>query len=216
MEKTEREEEYLEEIRRSEEEGQECTTTSLAKKLKISPASVSEMLKKLKAKGYIQYDAYGDVKLTDYGRDIGRNVLDKHRIAEEFLLMLGLNENEIHEEACKLEHALSDRVFEALSEFLKNSDKIMPLSALKEGERGIIVRIDTDAICRGRGHGRGYGCSWGVLKRLSDLGFIPKTEVKVKRVALLSGPLEIELKGTTVCISRQYAQSIIVKKLGGG
>ncbi|MCX8173278.1 MAG: metal-dependent transcriptional regulator [Thermoplasmata archaeon] len=215
MEKTEREEEYLEEIRRAEEDGKKCTTTFLAKKLKISPASVSEMLKKLKTKGYIEYSPYGNVQLTDYGRDVGKQVLDKHRVAEEFLLMLGLDETEIHEEACRIEHALSDRVFAALSDFLKNCDKISPLSEMGEGETGVIVRIDTDAICRGRGHGRGYGCAWGALKRLSDLGFTPKTVVVVKRKAPLSGPVEVEIRGTTVCISQNYAKGIIVRKTEG-
>lgn len=212
MEKTEREEEYLEEIRRAEEDGRKCTTTSLAKKLKISPASVSEMLKKLKAKGYIAYSPYGNVQLTDHGRDVGKQVLDKHRIAEEFLLMLGLDESNIHEEACRIEHALSDRVFAAISDLLKNCEKIMPLSEMKEEETGIIVRIDTDAICSGKGHGRRYGCAWSALKRLSDLGFTPKTMVKVKRRAPLSGPLEVEIRGTTICISQNYARGIIVRK----
>ncbi|MEM3445450.1 MAG: iron dependent repressor, metal binding and dimerization domain protein [Thermoplasmata archaeon] len=214
MEKTEREEEYLEEIRRAEEEGKKCTTTTLAKKLRISPASVSEMLRKLKTKGYIDYSPYGNVQLTDYGRDIGKQVLDRHRIVEEFLLMLGLNENEIHEEACRIEHVLSDRVFTALSDFLRNCDKISPLSEMNEGDTGIIIRIDTDAICKGRGHGRGYGCAWGALKRLSDMGFTPKTSVKVKRKAPLSGPIEVEIRGTTICISRNYAKGIIVRKTG--
>ncbi|MEM3396233.1 MAG: metal-dependent transcriptional regulator [Thermoplasmata archaeon] len=212
IEKTEREEEYLEEIRRAEEDGRECTTTSIAKKLKISPASVSEMLKKLKTKGYIEYSPYGNVQLTDYGRDVGKQVLDKHRIAEEFLMMLGIDEPEIHDEACKLEHALSEKVFVALSEFLKNAEKIATLDELEEGETGVIVRIDTDVICKGKGHGKGYGCAWGALKRLSDLGFTPKAEVKVKRKAPFSGPIEVEIRGTSVCISKNYARGIIVRK----
>jgi DtxR family Mn-dependent transcriptional regulator len=209
---SERVEEYLEEIRRAEENSEECTTTTLAKKLKITPASVTEMLRKLRRDGYIEYEPYGDVHLTARGRAVGKSVLDRHRVAEEFLRMLGLNEEEIHDEACKLEHALSDKVFLALSEHLKELGGVVPLSALKEGEKGVIVRIDTDLICMGRGHG--YGCSENALKRLADLGFTPKTEVEVKRIAPFGGPVEVTLRGTTVCIGRRFAEGILVRRAG--
>jgi len=210
---SERVEEYLEEILRAEENGEECTTTTLAKKLKVAPPSVTEMLGRLKKRGYIEYEPYGKVHLTERGRAVGKSVLGKHRIAEEFLLMLGLEEGKIHEEACKLEHALSDRVFLALSEHVKGQGDVVPLSALKEGEKGVIVRIDSELIRRGRGYG--YGCSQNALKRLADMGFTPKTEVEVRRIAPFGGPVEVMLRGSTVCIGRRFADGILVRKAGG-
>jgi len=108
-------EEYLEAIYRLEREGPGVTTSGLAADLGVAPASVSGMLKKLAADGYLTYTARSHAALTDDGLEIATRVLRRNRLAEVFLHdVLGMPWDEVHAEACKLEHAISDRVEERL------------------------------------------------------------------------------------------------------
>jgi DtxR family Mn-dependent transcriptional regulator len=108
-------EEYLEAIYRLEREGPGVTTSGLAADLGVAPASVSGMLKKLASDGYLTYTARSHAALTDDGLAIAVRVLRRNRLAEVFLHdVLGMPWDEVHAEACKLEHAISDRVEERL------------------------------------------------------------------------------------------------------
>ena len=79
--------------------------------LGVAPASVSGMLKKLERDGYVEYVARGEVKLSRSGLEVAVRVLRRHRLAERLLTdVLGMPWDEVHEEACMLEHAISDRV----------------------------------------------------------------------------------------------------------
>src|SRR5665213_3169201 len=112
-------EEYLEAIYRLEREGPGVTTSALASELGVAPASVSGMLKKLDGDGYIEHRARGEAKLTPRGLEIGVRVIRRHRLAECFLTeMLGMPWDEVHEEACRLEHAISARVEQRLIDVL--------------------------------------------------------------------------------------------------
>jgi DtxR family Mn-dependent transcriptional regulator len=108
-------EEYLEAIYRLEREGPGVTTSGLAADLGVAPASVSGMLKKLASDGYLTYTARSHAALTEGGLAIAVRVLRRNRLAEVFLHeVLGMPWDEVHAEACKLEHAISDRVEERL------------------------------------------------------------------------------------------------------
>jgi DtxR family Mn-dependent transcriptional regulator len=108
-------EEYLEAIYRLEREGPGVTTSGLAADLGVAPASVSGMLKKLASDGYLTYTARSQAALTDAGFAIAIRVIRRNRLAEVFLHdVLGMPWDEVHQEACKLEHAISDRVEERL------------------------------------------------------------------------------------------------------
>ena len=108
-------EEYLEGIYRLEREGSGVTTSGLAADLGVAPASVSGMLKKLASDGYIDHRARGEAKLTPKGLAVAVRVVRRHRLAERLLTdVLGMSWDEVHAEACKLEHAISDRVEERL------------------------------------------------------------------------------------------------------
>lgn len=112
-------EEYLEAIYRLEREGPGVTTSGLATMLGVAPASVSGMLKKLDKDGYVTYVARGEAKLTQKGCDVGVRILRRHRLAERLLTdVLGMNGDEVHAEACMLEHAISQRVEDRLVELL--------------------------------------------------------------------------------------------------
>jgi DtxR family Mn-dependent transcriptional regulator len=94
-----------------EEEGGRACTTALARRLGVSGASITEMLKRLSAGGLVVYEPYRGVALTSEGRRLARRTLRRHRLWEMFLARhLGFRWDEIHEEAERLEHATSDRL----------------------------------------------------------------------------------------------------------
>lgn len=201
---TESVEEYLEIIYRLHERGETVTTTSIARELKVSPASATEMLQKLANQGYLKYAPYRGVTLTLEGEKIGKKVLRKHRVVEKFLGTLGLAKSRVHKEACELEHhipddlerAIHERVERGKSLLLKVPSNVMPLTSLLDGQKGIISFI--------RG-GR------GASQRLADLGLTPRTEVIVVKSALFSGPLMISVRGTTLAIGRGVAAKVFVR-----
>lgn len=87
------------------------STTAIAERLNISKASVSNMLKKLSERGFIDYAPYYGVSLTEQGRKIALSMIRKHRIVELFLVeRLGYGWDEVDEEAEILEHAISDKL----------------------------------------------------------------------------------------------------------
>ena len=112
-------EEYLEAVYRLEREGPGVTTSGLAADLGVAPASVSGMLKKLASDGYLTYEARGQAKLTEKGLRVAVRVIRRNRLAEVFLQdVLGMPWDEVHEEACRLEHAISERVDQIAQETL--------------------------------------------------------------------------------------------------
>ncbi len=97
----------------------EISTNDIAKGLDINPASVSDMLKKLKQKSLIDYAKYQGVSLTEEGRKIAVNIIRKHRLWETFLVdKLNFSWDEVHEVAEQLEHIQSNLLIERLYQFL--------------------------------------------------------------------------------------------------
>lgn len=91
----------------------------VAKALGVVPGTATTMVKNLSQSGYVDYEPRRGVRLTEAGRQLGVRVLRRHRLVEYFLVeTLGLDWGEIHEEADKLEHAVSDRVIDKLDAFL--------------------------------------------------------------------------------------------------
>ena len=116
-------EEYLEVLYRNGSNGEQVSTTQLSKELGIAPGSVTQMLKKLENLGYIGYTPYKGATLTDEGMQIAQKITRKHRILEKFLIdVLKIKEENVHEQACKMEHSLSDEAERALCTMLNNPD----------------------------------------------------------------------------------------------
>lgn len=116
-------EEYLEVLYRNGSNGEQVSTTQLSKDLGIAPGSVTQMLKKLENLGYITYTPYKGATLTDEGRRIAQKITRKHRILEKFLTdILKIKEENVHEQACEMEHTLSDEAERALCNMLNNPD----------------------------------------------------------------------------------------------
>jgi DtxR family transcriptional regulator, Mn-dependent transcriptional regulator len=142
-----------------------ASTTALAERLGVRPASVSGMLRKLDALGLVVYERYRGVRLSESGRKVALEVLRHHRLLELYLAeSLGLGWDEVHAEAERLEHVLSEELEEAIAAKLGNptldphGDPIptrelalvevasRSLSALEPGERGTFIRVsDSDS-----------------------------------------------------------------------
>ena len=116
-------EEYLEVLYRNGSNGEQVSTTQLSKDLGIAPGSVTQMLKKLENLGYISYTPYKGATLTPEGLNIAQKITRKHRILEKFLIdILKIKEENVHEQACEMEHTLSDEAERALCTMLNNPD----------------------------------------------------------------------------------------------
>ena len=116
-------EEYLEVLYRNGSNGEQVSTTKLSKDLGIAPGSVTQMLKKLENLGYIEYTPYKGAVLTNEGMKIAQKITRKHRILEKFLMVvLKIKEENVHEQACEMEHTLSDEAERALCTMLHNPD----------------------------------------------------------------------------------------------
>ncbi|HLD18686.1 MAG TPA: metal-dependent transcriptional regulator [Candidatus Nanoarchaeia archaeon] len=95
--------------------------SDLAEYLNITKPSASEMSKKLTKQGYLLHQPYGELKLTAKGIKLAEKLTYKHRIIEVFLSqILNLQDNKIHNEAHKLEHAFSDESIERIRKLIKN------------------------------------------------------------------------------------------------
>ena len=133
---------------------------NLAEYLNISPASVSEMIKKLSNENYLILEGR-NINLTKKGSDIAVNIIRKHRVWEVFLVeKLGYDKDEIHEEAEVLEHVTSDKLLQKLEKFLFypkecphgspifydsdgfNEANIMKLSDTEERDEIIILSVE--------------------------------------------------------------------------
>lgn len=113
-------EEYLEAICELEEENIPVIQARLAERLEHTPASVSEMIHRLRDEGFIQIDGRS-ISLTPEGRIRAESVVRKHRLAERLLTdIIGLPWSQSHLEACRWEHVISDQVEERLVTLLGN------------------------------------------------------------------------------------------------
>ena len=196
-------EEYLELLVRYKEEKKQPKVKNMGEDLGVSSASVSEMLGKLSKKGFVDYQKYGEIKLTKKGEKVGLEILRKHRFIERFLMRLGIRKNKAHEEACALEHVLSDDVEEALRKALHSphgadikGKNIKRLADLKKGERASIILVS----------GGREAC-----RRLTDMGLTPGAKVKLSRASSRIGALEITIRSSCLAIGRGLAEKILVK-----
>jgi len=111
-------EDYIEAIYIAELNKTQLKGAELARNLNISRASVSEALSKLVAKGLIQYESYGAIKLTEIGKKCAVNVYHKHNILKEFFeTILTMNSVEAEDIGCKIEHIISKSLLERMRQF---------------------------------------------------------------------------------------------------
>ena len=86
----------------------------IANEMEFSKPSVSVAMKNLRQGGYIEMDASGEIRLLEPGLEIARRVLEKHTMLTRFLMALGVSEEVAAEDACRMEHVISNESFEAM------------------------------------------------------------------------------------------------------
>jgi DtxR family Mn-dependent transcriptional regulator len=204
-------EDYLEEIKRLEEDGERITATVLASILEVSLPSASEMLKRLAAEGYLVRQKGGAILLTPEGRRLAHTMLRRHRLVECLLTdKLSMAWHEVHGEAHRLEHAISARVEEALAkaldypDFCPHGHPICPvdlrvtrrLSELEPGEAGVVAQVSE--------------LKEEVLPYLDGLGIRPGARLSLKDAAPMEGPLSVETDEGVASLGRELAGLIRV------
>ncbi|MET0784018.1 MAG: metal-dependent transcriptional regulator [Leifsonia flava] len=113
-------EDYLKTIHaHTEWQPEPITPSVLATRLAVAPSSVTEMVKKLAAQGLVTHQPYGAIRLTDAGLSRALGVVRRHRLVETWLVSdMGYGWDAVHDEAEVLEHAISDRLLEAIDAHL--------------------------------------------------------------------------------------------------
>lgn len=107
-------ENYLETILVLWERKGSVRSIDIANEMEFSKPSVSVAMKNLRQGGYIEMDASGEIRLLEPGMEIARRVLEKHTLLTKFLMALGVSEETAAEDACRMEHVISNESFEAM------------------------------------------------------------------------------------------------------
>ncbi|MGB7968326.1 MAG: DtxR family transcriptional regulator [Methanobacterium sp.] len=227
-------EEYLESIYKISQSEESVKTSRISKDLRITPASVSEMLKRLDKMDYVEYSQYKGVKLTEKGLKIAKNITRKHRLLERFLHdILKLKDHFLHDQACEMEHTLSDDAERALCQVLEHPDKcpgdsVIPACDLKfttceecmqrkeeevneVGKRheNLIPIMELEKQQKGKvSFIRG---DYKVIRRLLDMGITIGASISVIKIAPLSGPVEVAIRGSKLAIGRDIACNVFVE-----
>lgn len=228
-------EEYLETIYKLSHNGDMVKTTNISKCLNIAPGSVTQMLKKLDNQGYVNYSQYKGVKLTENGIKAAKSVTRKHRLLERFLHdILKLKNNLLHDQACEMEHSLSDEAERALCQVLEHPDRCpddspipacnLPFTsceeclARKEEEVSAVGKRDENLIpiMDLKDHQKGKVSfirgDYKVIRRLLDMGITIGAIISVIKVAPLSGPVEVSIRGSKLAIGRDIACNVFVER----
>ena len=115
-------EDYLEAIFEIYTQKNGVKAIDISKKLGVGRSSVTEALKTLAQKHLVNYSRYGVLSLTAAGEEAAKNVIERHKTLYNFFKnTLNLDENEAQENACRVEHVLSEKAFQALINFVGNS-----------------------------------------------------------------------------------------------
>ena len=208
-------EEYLEAVHELEEEGTQVIQARLAERLGHSAPSVSEMIRRLAAEGYLVVTNRA-VTLTAKGRKRAESVVRQHRLAERLLTdVIGLPWHKSHIEACRWEHVISDEVETRLIELLghpqtcphgnpipgsgtRKGRQQVALSSVKGGARirleRVTEQVETDSAA---------------MSYLSEAGFIPGADARVSAKGP-DGTLTLVLGEHTIALGAGLAEKLFV------
>jgi DtxR family transcriptional regulator, Mn-dependent transcriptional regulator len=209
-------EDYLKAIYTLQERtGASVSTTELASALLVAPASVTNMNKRLSGLKLIDYEAYKGVRLTEAGVRIALEIIRHHRLLETYLReMLGYSWAEMHAEAERLEHHISEEFESRIDKLLgypthdphghpiptRSGEMVFPPTiALSEAESGSSLAIhhigDSDPE---------------LLNHLESVGLLPRTPVLILERSPFNGPLTVRVDGVDQVVGFEIARHIFV------
>lgn len=111
MKRLESQEDYLEKILQISQKKESVHAIDIAREMSFSKPSVSIAMNKLKELGYIEINDNGDITLTESGKEIAQKTLEKHVVLTKMLMHLGVDEETASEDACRMEHDISDKTW---------------------------------------------------------------------------------------------------------
>ncbi len=209
-------ENYIKNIYKLSANESKVTTSSLSERLQISPASVSEMIKKLAEEGTLTHTPYKGVELTDEGKVLALRIIRKHRLWEMFLVeVLHFGWDEIDDEAERFEHIMSDKMEEKIDEVLghplvdPHGDPIpskdgalviprsIPMSEAEAGSTVTVIRVSDS--------------NSELLQYVSSIGISLNTMVTVKQKMNFDRSMQVQIGSKEVNISNMIASNIFVK-----
>lgn len=198
-----------------EREGQ-TTTNSIAQELHVRAASVTGMLRKLAARGLIVYAPYKSITLTVTGKKIALEVIRHHRLIETFLAeALGVPWDEVHDEAERLEHVISEKLEDRIATVLGHPQfdphgdpipardgsmrkrRLIPLSRLTIGAEAAVAQV-----CNQQPE---------VLRYLQQAGLMPGAQVSLVAAEPLAGPVTVSIKKRRQVLARELADQVLVE-----
>jgi Mn-dependent DtxR family transcriptional regulator len=121
--RTDRMEDYLEVIYELVQEKGYATTVDISSYLNVSSPSVTKMVQKLDETGYLKYEKYRGIKLTNEGTRIARNIRNRHGLLAEFFMIIGVDEETANSDAEGIEHHLHPETMKKLEEFINELKK---------------------------------------------------------------------------------------------
>lgn len=194
---------------------EQTSTNSIAEYMLIKPATVTSMLKRLRAKQLISYERYGKVSLTKIGNERALQVIRKHRLWEVFLVeKLNFRWDEVHEVAEQLEHIQSDKLIDKLDTFLKfptHDPHGDPIPDTKGKVSSISKRTLADAEV-----GRTFmvaavkDSSSEFLQYLMQLHITLSTPIKVIKKIEFDNSIQIVVNKKEITVSEKFAQHILI------
>ncbi|MGZ1490997.1 metal-dependent transcriptional regulator [Brevibacterium sediminis] len=195
--------------------GGRTATTEMAEQLGVTASTVSANLKKLARDGYIDYEPYGQIVLTDVGRQIAVEIVRRHRIVESYLVeALGLTWDQVHDEADRLEHAVSDLVLDRMNAALgspqrdPHGDPIpdadghtadFPSRRLQETAPGVEVEVV-----------RVSDRSPELLRYLTDRGIVIGTKLQVRSISSAASAIAVRVGDENIELALDAADAIRV------
>ena len=210
-------ENYLKAIFHLQVESEVVSTNAVAEAVHTRPASVTDMLKKLKKQKLLSYERYKGVKLTTEGRKVAIQIIRKHRLWEYFLVeKLQFGWDEVHEVAEELEHISSQKLIDRLDNFLDfpqtdpHGDPIPDQQGkFNAGPQQNLLDIPINKPSRVCGI---VSQTTQMLELLQHKGISIGTKVEVKKKFPFDNSLELKIKNQPVItISEQVAKNILVK-----
>ncbi len=206
-------EDYLKAIFDIQKSNVRVTTNAISEKLNVAPASVTSMIKKLSAKKLITHKKYQGVKLTKAGEKIALEIIRHHRLIELYLAeALGVPWDQVHEEAEKWEHVLSEDLENRMDRVLGYPTRDPHGSPIPSRD-GTMAEIETVALTELSAGQSGIVAEVSdhdpnLLRYIGKMGLYPQTRIEVIEVEPFNGPITIGVNGDRHILGPEAAKYI--------